>query len=671
MAVADCMGHSESIRRIILGAAPEDRSDWDEFWAYAAAGGGIMGEAAACVRRLMARQGCEDVVLAAALCAVLSYLWSGHASVSFGSLPSIFEAQSDFWASQTGADAWRGQITAQAMAERFAARKEAFVCRNADEARGKLLHEDAHRCVYATPRMARIAREVSSNLKRFFDKDEEIIGVSRQTIEERASFRDKSGEICKPHEAQTDAVMSFCKHRLTVIAGGPGTGKTSMVVCQILRIAFEDAHFEPQDVLLAAPTGKAAQRMQEAIRDVSPRLEDGALRAKFDALKAQTLHRALSLRSGLLSPYASGEKLTAKLVIVDEVSMIELPLAAQLLTAIDPKKTRLVLVGDPNQLPPVGTGEILSGFANCEDIAADDAEERMFYENMRNCAVTLTENFRAKNAPKIAEAQTAIAQGTFDASRICEMPKEVGDIRFSGIEYFCGMGQIDRVLDRWIETMRERYRQMAGECGESLDEAVGMLGNYGDSPEEKAVLERVFRLFDSEFRILSPVNAGVCGTKSLNRKMIARLMPGSKQDMPSGSIAMLTQNDYAINHFNGDTCIVLAMNRSGSKGEGAQAAAFPAIDGSGKISFEFFPLHSVKTSLEIAFAITVHKSQGSEYRRGLIALPPQKSPLLSRNMLYTAVSRTREGALLLADRAILEECARNARTFDPRLPYVR
>ncbi len=670
MAVADCEGHSDSIRRIILGAAPEGRSDWGVFWAYAPAGG-VMGEAAVCVRRLMARQDCEDAVLAAALCAILSYLWSGHASVSFGSLPSIFAAQSDFWASQTGADAWRGTITAQAMAERFAARKEAYVCQNADEARGKLLHEDAHRRVYATPRMARIAREVSSNLKRFFDEDEDIIDVSRHTVEERASFSDNSGEICRPHEAQTDAVISFCHHRLTVIAGGPGTGKTSMAVCQILRIAFEDAHIAPQDILLAAPTGKAAQRMQEAIRDVSRRLPVGALREKFDALKAQTLHRALSLRSGLLSPYASGEKLPVKLVIIDEVSMIELPLAAQLLTALDPKKTRLVLVGDPNQLPPVGTGEILSGFANCEEIASDDAEERMFYENMRNCAVTLTENFRAKNAPEIAEAQTAIAQGDFGGLRFCASPKPVGEIRFSGVEYCSSMGQIDDILARWIETMRERYRQMAGASGESLEEAVRMLGNYADSPEEKGVLERVFRLFDSEFRILSPVNAGVCGTKSLNRKMIARLMPGSKQDMPSGSLAMLMQNDYAINHYNGDTGIVLTLNRSGSKGEGAQAVAFPSIGAGGKMTFEFFPLHSVKTSLEIAFAITVHKSQGSEYRRGLIALPPQKSPLLSRNMLYTAVSRTREGALLLAERAILEACVRNARTFDPRLPYVR
>ena len=223
-----------------------------------ATGGGVAADVVMVVGELMRRRGDVDDVLAAAMCAVLGHLWAGHASVYGRDLRQIFAN----WCAVCGSLAEAFGIAPGAMYDRLM-RAEGYVCRDLAEADGALLYVDG-RDVYATPRLARMSRQISGILCNWIVDDANIIDITKEEIEEKATYEDK-GRICKPHEGQVDAVWSFCHRRLTVVAGGPGTGKTSMVVCQILRIAFENCGLKPQDILLAAPTGKAAQRMIEAI----------------------------------------------------------------------------------------------------------------------------------------------------------------------------------------------------------------------------------------------------------------------------------------------------------------------------------------------------------------------------------------------------------------------
>lgn len=601
----------------------------------------------------------DDDVLAATLCAILTHLWRGHAAVYGRDLSGIF---SD-WRSALNKEIGDFSVTPEAMLDRLS-RADRYVCSDLSKADGALLYYDGGHDVYATPRMARMRRRISEILSNWMSCKAQHIRITKKKISENASYR-VGGKVFEPHAAQVDAVSSFCRDRLTVVAGGPGTGKTSMVVCQILRIAFEVCKMEPQEILLTAPTGKAAQRMTEAIAQAAERLEDDALREKFKRLEAQTLHRVLSLQKGKLSPYACGEKLSARLVVVDEVSMVELPLAMTMFEAIDPQKTRLVLVGDPNQLPPVGTGEILSSFVNDEKLDDVAREEREFYDNLHRCVKKLTQNYRAKDAPEIVAWQEGIIAG--DERAATKAPTPIDSLRFEGAEYCASVYELGAAVNKWVETMKSQYED---ERGESLAAGVSRLDFSADGVDEAdfEVIRRAFDFFDRGYRVLSTVNDGVFGVESLNRRIMTALGLSNASEFPKGALVMLTANNYRINHFNGDTGIVVV--RRTKTGEAESFVAFPKMSASGGRTFEFFPLGMVASTLQSAFAITIHKSQGSEYERGLIVLPPQGSALLSRNLLYTAVSRMRRGVVVLGLRETLEACVKPERQLDPKLPYA-
>lgn len=623
-----------------------------------ATGGGVAADVVMVVGELMRRRGDVDDVLAAAMCAVLGHLWAGHASVYGRDLRQIFAN----WCAVCGSLVEAFGIAPGAMYDRLM-RAEGYVCRDLAEADGALLYVDG-RDVYATPRLARMSRQISGILCNWIVDDANIIDITKEEIEEKATYEDK-GRICKPHEGQVDAVWAFCHRRLTVVAGGPGTGKTSMVVCQILRIAFENCGLKPQDILLAAPTGKAAQRMIEAISQAAATMTDSNLKLYFEQLEAQTLHRLLSLKRGKMSPYACGEKLAAKLVIVDEVSMVELPLAKLLFEAIDPEVTRLVLVGDPNQLPPVGTGEILTNFVNDEDLSAYSGDERIFYENLRKCTKVLTKNFRAAGAPEIVGWQEGIIAGAPEAA---EKPAtKVDALRFEGAEYCTEVTQLNSVIGKWIETMKAQFE---ADEKKSLEKAAnGLVWRYGKEMD-LAELGSVFDFFDRGYRVLSSVNDGSYGVKRLNNRIKAALGLNPKYEFPCGSLVMLTENNYRINHFNGDTGIVVLRELDVNGEKYAPLVAFPVLTKSGERTFEFFALETVAPMLQLAFAITIHKSQGSEYAHGLIVLPPQESMLLSRNLLYTAVSRMRRSVVVLGTRETMQACIGPVRRYDPLLPYA-
>lgn len=659
-----------------------------------ATGYGISEDIVECVAEAMRSHADADDTAAIALCAILEYLWSGHASVYRSQLGEIFEK----WCGDRKERVIDRDLVERLNSEQLMAwldKDTWYVCRDLSKSSHSVLYYDSVRDAYAIVRMARLEHGVSADLGAWFNGAIASAQkrVSREEIARRASFVDSSGETCAPHEHQIDAVESFCRHRLTVIAGGPGTGKTSMAVCQILRIAFEDEGYKPSDILLAAPTGKAAQRMKEAIRAAALHIDDPEIRKKFESLEGQTLHRILRILPNRLSPYACGEQLRAKLVIIDEVSMMDLPLSALLFRALDPQKTRLVLVGDPNQLPPVNTGEILSNFTQTADCEKLPLNYRNFYGLLRECTTFLTKNYRAKDAPEIVSWQMQMiglscefsgvsrhdeVSAEDNAAVTAHRPKRVSDVRFENVEYCSDLSSSGELLEKWAHFIQTSYEK---KYSRTFLSDLNALAEYDASKQE--ILERFFSHLDSGYRILTPLNSGEFGVSRINDYLMQKLGLNGKYGIPVGCLVMLMENNYRIGHFNGDTGIVVLKNDASSPCEAGTAeavdarkhrrfvpyVAFPSVgSGDGK-KIDLEPLDTLLNSIKPAFAITIHKSQGSEYRHGLVFLPPgMSSLLLSPNLLYTAVSRMKKSVVLMAKESSFRACVQSKRVCDPGLP---
>lgn len=584
-----------------------------------------------------------DEVHAAGLCAVFEHFRSGHASFEQGALLSILEK----WCEVHQVDQpvekiyeWLSDIEGN------------DYMTDTPERRAPI-YFDRTRAAYTTPRMFQMQSRIAKELEQHWLK-------AAETIEIDESDPDLKGA----NEAQINAVRHFGHSRLTVVTGGPGTGKTSKVVYSILKYGMRrilsrhggEANFNINDkVILTAPTGKAAQRMKEAIRDASQHLCDKTLKSYFDQLDAKTIHRTLSFRPDSVSRYGEDEPLDAELIIVDEASMLALNMAYRLFEALSSNpRVRLVLVGDPEQLPPVDVGELLSNFTS------EAPRTSSFYTSLKSCRVHLNKNYRIQaidmeKSDNIYVVQGAVIRGDW-ASIQKVLPKGVDDILWQDFEYCDDMSQMASMLEAWVARMLSTYE---GNLRRALVHVYPLPELMTEA--ERAHLDGVFKHLDSGYRVLTPVNQGVCGTVRLNEWLGNRLGVLRGERLSAGNLVMLTQNQYEMGHFNGETGLVVKMGP-----RQVLYVAFPSSDGGGR--YDFWPLDLIDTYLDLAFAISIHKSQGSEYEHGLIILPPQPSMLLTRNLLYTAISRTKRSATLLGKASIFRACVETKIEHDPVLP---
>lgn len=589
---------------------------------------------------------------AAGLCAVFEHFRSGHASLRKEALLSILEK----WCAVHGVDEGdEGKKASELCAWLSDIENNAYITDTLDC--GRPLFFDRTRGAYTTPRMFQMQSRIAQE-----------IGAHWLTEAERIEIDASDPDLKQANEAQIAAVRHFGHARLTVVTGGPGTGKTSMVVYSILKYGMRhilakhggEANFNINDkVILTAPTGKAAQRMKEAIREASQRLDDKALKSYFDQLDAKTIHRTLSFKPDSVSRYGEDEPLGAELIIVDEASMLALNMAYRLFEALSSNPSvRLVLVGDPEQLPPVDTGELLSNFTS------DAPWDTPFYASLKKCRVHLNKNYRIQaidenKCDNIYVVQGAVIRGDW-ASIEKVAPIQVSDIRWQDFEYCGDMSQMPMLIEAWVSRMISTYREA---WQDDLKRALRHVYSLPEAmtEEERAFLDRVFRHLDSGYRVLTPVNQGSCGTVRLNALIGERLGVFRGERLSAGNLVMLTQNQYAMGHFNGETGLVIKMGP-----KQVLYAAFPSADGGGR--YDFWPLDLIDTYLDLAFAISIHKSQGSEYAHGLILLPPTPSMLLTRNLLYTAISRTKRSATLLSKVEIFRLCVDTAIEHDLVLP---
>lgn len=417
---------------------------------------------------------------------------------------------------------------------------------------------------------------------------------------------------------QAEAVRSVPGRRLFVLTGGPGTGKTTTVVRMLAALAREHAarHAGARPrVWLAAPTGKAAQRLEASFAQ-ERRLIAGrpGLPAEWarvlDGLgeaPATTIHRMLGAR-GAGGGFVHGrqEPLPAEVVVVDEASMVDLALMRALIDALLPEAA-LVLVGDADQLTSIGTGSVLRDVVDALDRVAPEAVVRLEHSFRANRTLTAVHAaVRAGDSRAFAAACAAAGDAVVTAPTV-----RVADLR--------------RRLEDWAE-------RLADELGEA-----GVFAPW--DPSDTAGGRRALAALASR-QLLAVVREGSHGAVAANRAieavLRARAGSGSERWFP-GRAVIVTRNDRAIGLMNGDVGIVRL------DAEGRVHVVFEGGEGLVVLAPSALPEH------ESAFAITVHKSQGSEYGRVAVLLPPDPAhPLLSRQMLYTALTRARRAVELWA-----------------------
>ena len=422
---------------------------------------------------------------------------------------------------------------------------------------------------------------------------------------------------------------------ICVITGGPGTGKTTTVAKILsLLLAFYQKRMR---ILLCAPTGKASAKLRQAIVKIRDRLNiEDHIKDKIPT-ETFTIHRML--RPIPKTPYFrhnSENKLSADVIVVDEASMVDLPLMSKLIQAL-PEDAALIILGDKDQLSSVEPGSVMGDIcAGCTGFP--DGVVRLFHKIMgddvytlgdeikrppiNECIVELKKVYRFSETSGIARLSEAVNKG--DAEKIFEILKgeSYSDIRFRKLP----KPDLFRI---WLKNK--------------------VIDKYGLYLKEKSPLDAI-KAFES-FRILCPIRWGPYGVKEVNR-LVERilqeqgLIPKVNGPWYPGRPLLIVENSYELDLFNGDVGII--MPDPDSKGE---LRAF-FLDQDGNLR-KFLPIRL--PAHETVFAMTVHKSQGSEFDDLLFILPDVYVPVITRELIYTAITRAKNSIEIWADMEVMEK----------------
>lgn len=412
------------------------------------------------------------------------------------------------------------------------------------------------------------------------------------------------------NEGQSRAVLRALAGKFVVISGGPGTGKT-YTAARILCLLAERAPI----IRMAAPTGKAADRLNESVREALK-----VLGRDIELEDACTIERLLGYVSN--SPYFKHNRenpLPADVVLIDEASMVDLPKMAKLLGALAPD-CRLILLGDMHQLASVAPGSVLGDI--CSAAALEDS------------VVELTDSRRFAPGGPIARLSAAInaSESSADALDVWEMLRDFSDEGALAMrevpESF--MGKDRKVDPAFAAAVIDGFRDFT----------------VAETPED------AFEALD-RFRVLCAMRRGPHGVETVNRLiediLAGRAVGGSdgasgvsewRRLRTSGEfydhrVVMITRNDYSMGLFNGDVGIIMKDHQADGEGLAAYFRGRAGDSPCRRVPCRLLPRH------ETAFAVTVHKSQGSEYDSILVVLPNRDSPVVTKELIYTAITRTR------------------------------
>ena len=458
----------------------------------------------------------------------------------------------------------------------------------------------------------------------------------------------------------------------SIITGGPGTGKTTTVV-RLLALLQAPAveQGRPLRIRLAAPTGKAAARLTESIGQQVERLQVSAdVRGQIPT-DVSTVHRLLGSRPGSRHfRHHAGNPLPLDVLVVDEASMIDLEMMANLLEALPPK-ARLILLGDKDQLASVEAGAVLGDLCR-------DAEEGCYSPATQAWLEQIGGQSLAASGLKPGDAQrNPLAQQVVmlrfsrrfgEGSGIGQLARLVNRQEAQAARDLLSLppadvfglalrGEQDRAFDRLILDGLNRGNE--GPQGyRSYLRAIGRHrpapGSAFDDPRWEQWAAKVLHSFE-DFQLLCAVRKGAWGVEGLNER-VARVLHNaglidSQQPWYEGRPVLVTRNDYGLGLMNGDIGIALRM--PDEHGEALLRVAFPRNDGSGGVRFV---LPSRLNEVETVYAMTVHKSQGSEFSHTALVLPDALNPVLTKELVYTGITRAKHCFSLIEPRqGIFEE----------------
>jgi exodeoxyribonuclease V alpha subunit len=409
--------------------------------------------------------------------------------------------------------------------------------------------------------------------------------------------------------AQAIAVKRSYENRFFVLTGGPGTGKTTVVGKLLALLCFSAAHTQQAAprIALAAPTGKAAMRMTEALRTSILQLVQQQLlsQEQHDALSlhATTLHRLLGYQPNSIH-FLHNEQLPLPIdvLVIDEASMIDIALLSKTLDAL-PENARIIIIGDSAQLPPIEIGHPLHAMHS-----AFTGTESLVQKNMH---VHLDYAHRQRDAMEIFQAAAMIKDGNAQGFMAYCLQQAQARIEWSSDQL-----QLDTVL---------------------LDQAVALFRAMAASQ----TLEIAFSL-GKQFRVLCASRDDAFGIQHINHYIKEQLRAGNQSLFFKGQCLMITANHPREQLYNGDLGICWPDDKGHLK------AWFETADGMKAWHLSALPAH------EDAFAITIHKAQGSEFDHILLLLPNAEHRVLSRELLYTGITRARHRVQLWASAASIE-----------------
>jgi exodeoxyribonuclease V alpha subunit len=414
------------------------------------------------------------------------------------------------------------------------------------------------------PYLARAEREIAQRIVQLSRSSSAFPAID--FAKAVAWCEERTGKHLAP--SQSEALRSVLGHRLSVITGGPGVGKTTLIRSLITILQAKKVR-----CLLCAPTGRAAKRLTEST---------GA--------EAKTIHRLLEVQAGT-GRFARNESnpLDCDLLIVDESSMVDVPLMSNLLRAL-PSRASLILVGDVDQLPSVGPGNVLRDIIDSETVPV----------------VRLTEVFRQAAASQIVAAAHRIKNG--------EMPEKEG--KGESDFYFLGRTEPEEIRDLVIELVSRRIPQKLG-------------------------LDAI-----ADVQVLCPMNRGSVGVRELNDRLqgvLNPLRPGEPEIDRFGyrfrarDKVIQTENDYDKEVFNGDIGQIASIDT-------AEREVIIRFDNR-LVTYDFGELDEIAP----AYAISIHKSQGSEFPAVVIPLAMQQYMLLERNLIYTGITRGKRLVMVVGE----------------------
>jgi exodeoxyribonuclease V alpha subunit len=437
---------------------------------------------------------------------------------------------------------------------------------------------------------------------------------------------------------QKMAALIACLKPFLVISGSPGTGKTT-TVAGILALLLEHAPTTKLRIALTAPTGKAAARLQEAILSAKETLACEASIKACIPEKASTVHRLLGSLPGT-SSFRRHQKnpLPVDIIVVDEASMMDMPLLSRLVQAMH-EKTRLILVGDKNQLASVEAGAVLGDI--CGDFPGNLFSSEMIEEirpyaddqflqhvtaaetpGLHDCIIQLRKNYRFAGLSDIGKASAVVNRG--EGAQLLE---SLSAHSCGGVDW-SALPKLDELEGRLERIILNGFRE------------------YLDLIHTAGAWDDVFAAFE-RFRVLCALRQGPFGVVAINQRiesiLEAKGLISRSRPFYCGQPVMITRNNTQLRLYNGDIGLILAdPDKDG-------ALSFFSPDGVGRyrrLSPQRLP------DYETVYAMTVHKSQGSEFGRVLLLLSDTDAPLLTRELIYTGMTRARKQVHVWSDEKV-------------------